>query len=249
MSAGGVELIAVDGQHVRVGPWRSSPRLGFLAPSGDGLPLPSATIRRALAHLAGAGYTEVITGALSETEMVPFLDAGFQVRERLHLLNHPMTDIEGRRRDGTPRVPTFRARRADRAAVLALDHEAFQPFWRLDEVALDESLMATPVARFRVTGGQRSLRSGRDPLTGYAVFGWASDRGYLQRLAVHPDHRGQGLAESLIRDGLRWLRRRGATCTLVNTQEGNDKALRLYQRMGFVPERHGLVVLAADVRS
>src|SRR3712207_7399153 len=36
-------------------------------------------------------------------------------------------------------------------SVLALDHLAFDPFWRLDDGALDDSLDATPVARFRVS--------------------------------------------------------------------------------------------------
>jgi ribosomal protein S18 acetylase RimI-like enzyme len=80
------------------------------------------------------------------------------------------------------------------------------------------------------------------------VFGWSAERGYLQRLAVHPEHRGRGLAETLISDGLRWLRRRGALTTLVNTQEANERALRLYQRVGFVLEPYGLVVLTIDVR-
>jgi ribosomal protein S18 acetylase RimI-like enzyme len=248
MSAGGVELIAVDGQRLRVGPWRSSPRLGYLAPLGDGTTLNASTVRVAMGRLAEAGYEEVITGAMSEADAGAFIAAGFRIRERLHLLTHPMTRLIDQRGDRAPRSTTRRARRADRAAVLALDHQAFQPFWRLDEDALDESLLATPVARFRVTGGSRPLRS-REPITGYAVFGWSADRGYLQRLAVHPEHRGEGLAETLIFDGLTWLSRRGVRATLVNTQEENERALRLYQRVGFVPEPHGLVVLAADVRS
>jgi ribosomal protein S18 acetylase RimI-like enzyme len=248
MSAGGVELIAVDGQRLRVGPWRSSPRLGYLAPLGDGAALHASTVRRAVEHLADAGYQEVITGAMSEGEAGAFVAAGFRIRERLHLLSHPMTHLDDRRDPATPRITTRRARRADRPAVLALDHQSFQPFWRLDEEALDESLLATPVARFRVTGGSRPLRTSREPITGYAVFGWSAERGYLQRLAVHPEHRGRGIAETLVFDGLTWLARRGVRATLVNTQEENERALRLYQRLGFVPEPHGLVVLAADVR-
>jgi ribosomal protein S18 acetylase RimI-like enzyme len=248
MSAGGVELIAVDGQRLRVGPWRGSRQIGFLSPLGDGRPLHASTVRHALDHLASAGYGEVITGAISETDVAPFSEAGFRIRERLALLAHPMTDLDAAGERDASRVVTHRARRADRAAVLALDHLAFQPFWQLDETALDESLLATPVARFRVTGGSRPLRAQREPVTGYAVFGWSAERGYLQRLAVHPEHRGRGLAETLISDGLRWLQRRGALTTLVNTQEANERALRLYQRIGFVLEPHGLVVLTIDVR-
>jgi len=54
--------------------------------------------------------------------------------------------------------------------------------------------------------------------------------------------------EALIYDGLSWLARRGVRATVVNTQEENHRALRVYQRVGFVPEPHGLVVLSADLR-
>jgi ribosomal protein S18 acetylase RimI-like enzyme len=243
--AGGVELIAVDGQRLRVGSWRNSPIVGFLAPVGDGTSVRVAALRGAVDRLRQAGYRQILTGAISELEIAPFVEAGFTIRERLHLLAHPLTDLQRPLRGGTRR-----ARTQDRVAVLDLDHRAFQPFWRLDGDALDDALEATPVARFRVTGtGRSSLRGTTGPVTGYAVWGWSARRGYLQRLAVHPEHRGKGYAEALIWDGLGWLGRRGVHRVLVNTQESNARALRLYRRVGFVPEPHGLVVLCADVAS
>jgi len=247
MSAGGVELFAVDGQRLRVGSWRGSDRLGYLAPPAEGTVLPASTVRRAMDHLASAGYEKVITGAVPEGETGELLDAGFTVRERLRLLTHPMTHLDTLS-DAAGRLRTHRARRSDRRAVLELDHLSFQPFWQLDDDALEESLLATPVARFRITGCSRPLRLSREPVTGYSVFGWSADRGYLQRLAVHPEHRGHGLVEALIFDGLAWLARRGVRATVVNTQEENRRALRVYQRVGFVPETQCLVVLSAELR-
>lgn len=234
MPAGRAELLSVDGSRVRVGPWRGSTQVGQLALIGDDHAPTAAVVESATARLSELGYRHVHTGAVPELAIGPFLAAGYRVHERLHLLTHPLDDV--------PRVPrsaTRRARRSDRAAVLTVDHAAFEPFWRLDAAGLEESLLATPVSRFRVTDDAG--------VSGYAVFGWAADRGYLQRLAVRPDRWGRGLGELLVHDGLRWLQRRGARSALVNTQERNHRGLRLYQRLGFVLERHGLVVLDADL--
>ncbi|MDZ7734336.1 MAG: GNAT family N-acetyltransferase [Acidimicrobiia bacterium] len=71
-------------------------------------------------------------------------------------------------------------------------------------------------------------------------------RGYLQRLAVHPDERRRGLGRSLVLDSLTWLRRRGATVVLVNTQEDNHAALALVlekESLGFERRAEELAVL------
>ena len=68
-------------------------------------------------------------------------------------------------------------------------------------------------------------------------------RGFLQRLAVDPEHQGHGLGRALAIDGLRWMKRRGVDRAMVNTQERNDAALALYQHLGFRLQPGGLAVL------
>jgi GNAT superfamily N-acetyltransferase len=80
-------------------------------------------------------------------------------------------------------------------------------------------------------------------IVGYAVCGRAGHRGYVQRLAVAPSYQGRGVGAALLGDGLRWLRRWGARDALVNTQEDNDRSLRLYLRSGFVLQTDDLAVL------
>lgn len=123
--------------------------------------------------------------------------------------------------------------------MLDIDRRAFEPFWQFDTNSLSEARRATPSHRFRVAteGGHPS---------GYAVTGRAGDRGYLQRLAVDPDAQSKGTGTALVNDALSWLHRRGATIAMVNTQERNARALRLYEHLGFVAQTEGLVVLDWD---
>jgi len=180
------------------------------------------------------GYRQAVTAALAASEANAFLAAGFTVRERLHLLAHDLVSLDDPH-DAAPST-VRRARRSDRSAALAVDARSFDPFWRLDPAGLDEAVDATPSSRFRVVDGPNDV-------VGYAVSGRAGARGFLQRLAVDPAVRRQGYGSALVLDGLRWMKRRGAVRAMVNTQERNADALRLYERLGFHLQPGGLAVL------
>jgi ribosomal protein S18 acetylase RimI-like enzyme len=181
--------------------------------------------------LRGNGYESVVTNALGPAETLPFVDAGFSVRERLHLLAHDLTEIP------TVEHPTRRARNVDRAAVLHLDQRAFRPFWRLDAAAMDSAIEATPTTRYRV------IESG-DGLGAYGITGRAGRVGYVQRIAVDPEDQGRGLGRSVVADALRWVRRHRAERALVNTQLDNEPALALYHSCGFRELPTGLCVMS-----
>lgn len=235
VDASGLDTIQWGGERARSGPWRGDRTVAYLSPIANA-PTPSAEfLRRCLNDLTTRGYTRVVTGALSPAETVGFLDAGFEIAEQLHLLAHDLTAI--------PSAPPLRLRRprsVERDEVLDLDHRAFRPFWQLDRHGLDEALRATPQHRFRVADADGSI-------AGYAIYGRAGRRGYLQRLAVSPDRRRLGLGTALVVDGLRWLRRWHVERVVVNTQLDNDAALRLYERLGFRRQPLGLAVLSAGL--
>ena len=221
-------------ERVRAGPWRGDTEVAYLSPA-PGAPLPSVSlVRRCLDQLAEEGYLRVVTSALLPHEQEAFVSVGFAVEEQLLLLAHDLRVLPD-----APPVASRRAGSLDRPRVLELDTLSFPLFWQLDDSGLDEALTATPRARFRV-----AVDEGGQPFA-YAVTGRAGRRGYVQRLAVHPDRRREGAGRALVVDGLRWLRRWRADRALVNTQEGNDAAAALYRDLGFRPEPMRLSVLGA----
>lgn len=221
----------VGGHRLRVVPWQGQPTVALVGPARARRAPTHPEIVRCIEDLARRGVVRAVTPALSAYEAEPFFQAGFESHEELHLL--------ARYIDEAPPAPTHRLRHGrpwHRKRVLDIDARAFETFWQFDKFSLKEARRATPSNRFVVATEPEGVM-------GYAVTGKAGGRGYLQRLAVDPDAHGRGIGTSLVRDSLRWLQRRGVGMALVNTQQRNTRALELYERLGFVPQREGLLVL------
>jgi GNAT superfamily N-acetyltransferase len=231
---GKLDIVHVGPDQLRVTPWRGDPGIAQVTPTTR-RPPSVAAIRRCLDLLAGQGFHGALTSALNEAERDPFIAAGFTIHERLHLLRHDLRHLRDPHQALPGGIRLRRARRGDRRDVLLVDGLAFNAFWRFDERGLDDARRATPSSRFRVAEGKA--------IVGYAVTGRAGSMGYLQRLAVQPDLHDQGIGTALIMDALRWARRHRCTGVLVNTQESNERALVVYEHLGFVREPHGLAVL------
>ncbi|MHB1488119.1 MAG: GNAT family N-acetyltransferase [Acidimicrobiales bacterium] len=258
MSTSSVELVHWRGEKARTGPWRGDPDVAYLSPVIGGPPLSGEFIAHFLDKLASEGFTQVVTGALSPLEQLNFLDLGFRTKERLAVLTHDLHRVlspataPGRAGTG-PLEPSqhrgtfgFRSGQpADLGPVLVVDHMAFSYFWRFDHASLNEALAATPRHRFRVAASPD--RSGE--IVGYAITGRAGRAGYLQRLAVAPEFQGRGLGRALILDSLAWIRRWRGAKVMVNTQEQNIGAIRLYEKLGFVAEPFGLAVLSTPFKT
>ncbi len=156
-----------------------------------------------------------------------------------------------------PRPRIRRGTSRDWDDVLTLDRQSFDQFWHFDRDGLQDSIEATPASRLRIirrsdhaeapdTNERTNDKSNEDnnnQIVGYALAGHSGGSGYLQRLAVHPAVRQQGIATLLVNDALWWIRRRGARIAWVNTQKTNDPALRLYKKLGFTLQEHPLTVM------
>jgi GNAT superfamily N-acetyltransferase len=192
------------------------------------------SVEEVLAALDAAradGFTSAMSPALEPAAAVAWLAAGFERHEQLLLFHHDLSDLPDRTSGGPP---LRRATGLDRHRAVAIDRSAFDDeFWRFDDLALREAVLATRQASFRIDWWRRA----------YAVSGVADGRAFLQRLAVAPAAQRRGLGRALTLDALRWARRSSARSMSVNTQVKNAAARSLYERLGFCIDPDGLVVL------
>ena len=86
----------------------------------------------------------------------------------------------------------------------------------------------------------------------FAGMGWAlvealdngTHRGWIRDIAVHPDHRGKGLARALLLMDLQLLRDEGLATASLGVDVGNETgALRLYEQCGFTVSKEYAIYL------
>ena len=123
------------------------------------------------------------------------------------------------------------------AALLDIDHAAFDTFWRFDRHGMMEAIAATGTAR------TLQIRGPTGEPVAFAILGFGHAMSYLQRLAVHPDWQGQQMGRSLARAAARMARKAGSKALLLNTQADNRAALDLYESEGFVTLTEPLALL------
>lgn len=188
-------------------------------------------LTEAVLHATRKGARAVRTSAMFPNVADVVLAAGFSTIDRLALLRLDLDGLDDQSADAdTSRdrvaltLAPMRAWHRHRCAQI--DRASFGLRWGNTPASLREITMATPQHRGRVA------RVGRR-VEGFAISGAAAQQGYLQRLAVSPDVRRQGLARELVADSLRWMQRCGLDSALVNTGVDNDGALALYESVGF----------------
>jgi ribosomal protein S18 acetylase RimI-like enzyme len=59
------------------------------------------------------------------------------------------------------------------------------------------------------------------------------EAGFVHDVLVLDEHRGAGVAEALMREAFDWMRERGVPRVLLWTATPNERARRLFERLGF----------------
>ena len=209
----------------RMRQWPNDPTVAHLI-FVDHQSVPSANdVESAVEHARAKGARAIRTSALFPDAAEVVLAAAFTPIDRLALLQIQL-DETTMRRLGQPRQRIRSMMPWSHQVAAVVDQRAFGPLWGNDSASLRDIRNATPTHRCR------AVRVGRR-LAGFALSGAAADSGYLQRVAVDPEHRRRGIAHDLVIDALRWMHADRRSRALVNTGVDNHPALSLYEGLGF----------------
>jgi GNAT superfamily N-acetyltransferase len=77
-------------------------------------------------------------------------------------------------------------------------------------------------------------------------FFTATPYAHVSEIAVTPEAVGTGAAEALMEAGAEWARQRGYFRMGLNVFEGNSRARRFYERLGYRPETLSYVRMLTD---
>ena len=110
------------------------------------------------------------------------------------------------------------------AQIAELEKICFSDPWSERSIAseLDNKLAFWLVA----TEGER--------VAGYIGSQTVMDETDMMNVAVHPDFRRMGIAESLVNSLVKELKQQGSHCLTLEVRASNSPAISLYEKLGFV---------------
>jgi ribosomal protein S18 acetylase RimI-like enzyme len=104
----------------------------------------------------------------------------------------------------------------------------------LSEECYDQTIEAL-TRQLTFDSGLVLVASSGERVTGVIIGTVDNNRGYYYRVAVHPDHRNQGIAKSLIASLRGRFEQRKVSKIMVTADKHNGSVRSLYSSLGFEP--------------
>src|SRR5437667_8422755 len=126
---------------------------------------------------------------------------------------------------GHPDVKLRPVEKRDIPALLAIEEACFEDFWRYDPLSFENIAATHPYFVVAELNGN---------VVGYQFNALEDENGYLVRIAVHPSVSGQGIGVRLMSEAIEFFKEAHVLRIMLNTQDDNVRAHRLYEWFGFV---------------
>jgi ribosomal-protein-alanine N-acetyltransferase len=128
--------------------------------------------------------------------------------------------------EGKDRYFIRRMREEDLTAVLAIETLSFSNPW--SDNTFRGEIQNTPVSFPMVL-----VRRPGEEVVGYIIFWQIRDDVQVNNIAIHPDCRGLGLGEAVMRHAIAKVRAAGGAFMTLEVRQSNTAAVALYKKLGF----------------
>lgn len=180
-----------------------------------------ALLPPSLELLRAQGATTLTYVGSEEWLTLPLQDHGFVVDNIIVAYAKSDWVVPSR---GNQEVFVRPAQPRDSPALVALDRAAFDPLWQNTAQIFRDVLANYPYFVVAELDGV---------VVGYQFSSLIEGRGYLARVAVHPDHQGRGIGVRLMAEAIAFFKGEAARVITLNSQKDNQASQRLYRWFGF----------------
>lgn len=112
----------------------------------------------------------------------------------------------------------------DIGEVYEIEHMCFTTPWSLESFAAEINNNLAKYVVAKVDG----------KVVGYGGVWIVIDEGHITNIAVHPDYRGQGIGEALVKSLIALAKEHNVTRITLEVRPTNTAALNLYKKFGFI---------------
>ncbi len=153
---------------------------------------------------------------------IPLLERGFLPHRQLYAYDKLDYKIPT---PGNQAVHLRRATVADIPTILRLEELCFEQLWRYDTASFVDIIHTHPYFVVAELANE---------IVGYQFNALDGDYGYLVRIAVNPAFKGQQIGTRLMAEAVQFFQHAHSMRIMLNTQQENTHAHRLYEWFGFV---------------
>ena len=125
----------------------------------------------------------------------------------------------------TPKIRSYVP--SDQDEVIKLWALAFpdEPTWNESASLINRKLTVQPELFF--------VYVINETIVGTTIAGFDGVRGWVHKVATHPEHRRKGISKALMHAAEKGLLQQGCTKLNIQVRDGNDKAVAFYQSLGY----------------